>query len=864
MAFGWTMSMFICCMSIIANGEANNRDNDAPPGNVKLHRILVDTDIDTDDICALLYLLKLNHSEFHLKAITINSNSWSNAGHAVNHVYDLLYMMDRDDVSVGVGGEGEILEDGTILPDVGGYLPLIDQVKTTAGDCRYRQSIPVGIKGTLDIDTNFGLRKSFLPQGNRKYTPLRQATTQQVMIDTISASPTTVLLLGSHTNFAIFLMNNPHLKKNVERVFIMGGGTHGNLYTAYSANPYAEFNFFQDPFAAYQVIHSGIPVTLVPLDATDTIPVTKEFFDIFKDNQLTYEAQYCYNSLKIAHDTLLSGQFPKSYSIWDTFTAGVAASTMHNYYKPDGENDFAEMKYMNITVVTSDKPYGISDGSNPLYQHRKKMFNHMKNGIHSGHVQTGNQDPFCLVKDGTGRCEDGYTKEVSGAEGVRILVATHAKPNRNLSNPLDRQFFTSFLDVLTKPQNSGRFNFTTQFPYYKQILHKPNFKGEKKLGKNVVFDMDMSAGDFLALLYLLKLPAEVINLKAILVTSTGWANAATVDVVYDLLHMMGRDDIPVGLGEFFAFNQSSFPNSNVGNCRYSKAIPHGSGGRLDSDTLYGFAHDLPRSLRRYKAQDDGKYGAPTESDKLEARQPFAMEVWESVLKSLDPGSKITILHNGPLTNLAKIISSNKSISTLVQDVYIVGGNINYDKNETGNVINVPSNINAEMNMFLDPLAAKTVFESELNITLIPLNVQRKVSACGKIIEKLRYTRKTAEASFSWRLLSALQSLQLQNHRYQHMETFLGEVLGAVVLAGDNSTLKSEFDVKSIRVSATGDVSKDGQLYIDEKQGKSVKVLTNLESSGYYGLLANRLNDKKRSAVVGSFEEQRNIWSRSAN
>ncbi|KAL8121682.1 hypothetical protein AgCh_018422 [Apium graveolens] len=106
--------------------------------------------------------------------------------------------------------------------------------------------------------------------------------------------------------------------------------------------------------------------------------------------------------------------------------------------------------------------------------------------------------------------DDGYTKEVTGPEGVRILVATNAKPNRNLRNPLDRQFFTSFMDVLTKPQNSGKFNFTTQFPYYKKIIHK---KGEKKLGKNVVFDMDMSAGDFLALLYLLKLPAEVINLK---------------------------------------------------------------------------------------------------------------------------------------------------------------------------------------------------------------------------------------------------------------------------------------------------------------------------------------------------------------
>jgi len=37
-------------------------------------------------------------------------------------------MMGRDDVAVGVGGEGGILSNGTILPNVGGYLPIIEQV----------------------------------------------------------------------------------------------------------------------------------------------------------------------------------------------------------------------------------------------------------------------------------------------------------------------------------------------------------------------------------------------------------------------------------------------------------------------------------------------------------------------------------------------------------------------------------------------------------------------------------------------------------------------------------------------------------------------------------------------------------------
>ena len=116
-----------------------------------------------------------------------------------------------------------------------------------------------------------------LNQGNRSYSPLQQPTTQQVMIDTISAGPTNVFLLGMHTNFALFLMKNPQLKKNVKHIYIMGGGVrsqnptgccpkndtscvprqcgdHGNMFTTYTKNPHAEFNIYGDPFGVYQVI----------------------------------------------------------------------------------------------------------------------------------------------------------------------------------------------------------------------------------------------------------------------------------------------------------------------------------------------------------------------------------------------------------------------------------------------------------------------------------------------------------------------------------------------------------------------------------------------------------------------------------
>ncbi|KAF8394486.1 hypothetical protein HHK36_020694 [Tetracentron sinense] len=974
-------------------------------------RILLDTDVDTDDIFALLYLLKQNRSEFELQAITINANAWTDAGHSINQIYDILYMMGRDDIPVGVGGEGEILPDGTILPDVGGFLPIIEQGISTAGGCRYRQAIPAGFGGRLDCDTNYGIRKGFLPQelhrrkvvadnscplcgrteestmhmllecdgarewdrqslgqrhvlvlsdaqalvdslvgnscavhweilvvvddikelggtesviyvqifrsygvpsflfyeenflcasfgscnygmltvlackqGNRKYFPLRQPTAQQVMIDAVSAGPITVFIIGAHTNFAIFLMNSPHLKKNIEHIYVMGGGVRsrnqtgccpknasysckpqecghlGNLFTDYTSNPYAEFNIFGDPFAAYQVVHSGIPVTLVPLDATNTIPINEKFFMEFEQRQDTYEAQYCFQSLKMARDTSFDDQFYSNYFMWDSFAIGVAVSIMRNSQNHHGENEFAEMEYMNITVVTSNKPYGISDGSNPFFDGRAiPKFSLQKNGVHSGHIQTGLRDPFCLVENGTGRCEDGYTKEVTAPEAVRVLVATQAKPNQDTSSPLDKEFFTSFLDVLNLPQQTGRFNLLTEFPYYKEVIHKPDF-GTKKLGKSVVFDMDMSIGDFLALIYLLKVPVEVINLKGILVSATGWANAATIDVIYDVLHMMGRDDIPVGLGNIYALGQQDPSLPYVGDCKYIKAIPHGGGGFLDSDTLYGFARNLPRSPRRYTAEKSVKFGAPRDTDYPELRQPLALEVWNSIFKKMDPGSKITILTNGPLSNLAEIILSEKNTSSVIQDVYIVGAHISYDHKDKGNLFTVPSNEYAEFNMFLDPLAAKTVLDSEINITLIPLGIQRRVSSLPKILDKLQLTKKTPEAVFARRLLSRLYQLQQKHHSYHHMDTFLGEILGAVILAGDHPHLNLTLQAKPVNVLATGDVSKDGQITIDEKQGRLVKIVESINPMAFYDQFANLLSDKMQSAVIGSFDEQKRIWS----
>ncbi|XP_078148714.1 nucleoside hydrolase 3-like isoform X1 [Carex rostrata] len=840
-------------------------------------RIHVDTDVDTDDFFAVLYLLKQDLSEFDLKSITISANSWTDAGHAVNQLYDLLYMMNRDDIPVGIGGDGGISYGGTIFPNVGGYLAIIEQGMTTVGYCRYRQAIPRGGGGLLDIDTNYGFRKGFLPQGERKYTPLRQPTAQQVLIDTISVGPTTLLLMGTHTNIALFLMSNPHLKKNIEHIYIMGGGVrssnptgccpandttcipgqcgnHGNLFSAYGTNPNAEFNFFGDPFAAYQVFHSGIPITLVPLDATNTIPITEQFFKEFENQQSTYEAQYCFRSLKITRDTWFNDHFYTSYFMWDSFMAGVAVSIMKNGDKYNGENDFSEMEYMNITVITSNQPYGVNDGSNPFFDgHKKPRFNLLQRGVHSGHVQKGVDDPFCIVNGSTkGKCEDGYTKEVTGSDAVKVLVATKAKASKDANSSLDKEYFKHFLEVLNLPQHAGRFNISTQFPYYRETLYLPNFSNKTR-GKPVVFDMDMSAGVLISLIYLLKAPIEDIDLKAILVSGNGWANAATIDIIYDVLHMMGRDDIPVGLGNLTALGTPSL------GCTYFKAIPLGSGGYIDSDTLFGLARTLPRSPRRYTAENSVKYGAPRDTDHPELRQPLVFEVWQSVMQKLNPGEKISFLTSGPLTNLATIILSDTAETSKIESIVIVGGHVANNSGDKGNVFTVPTNKFAEFNFFLDPQSAKTVIHSGIKTTIVPLEAQRKVASFECILQSLQHANKTPELNFTYELLTLMNELQRKYQEYKHMDIFLGEILGSVFLV-EQENLKPIIQVKSIDV-IVGDERNEGQLAVDNAKGKLVNTLESLDTEAYFTKFSTLLAEQRQTAVISSFDEQKRIWSK---
>jgi purine nucleosidase len=81
----------------------------------------------------------------------------------------------------------------------------------------------------------------------------------------------TIIALGPMTNLALAARRDPALFRRVGEIVQMGGAVRhpGNI------TPAAEFNIYVDPEAAADVVATGVPLRLVPLDATTCALLTR-------------------------------------------------------------------------------------------------------------------------------------------------------------------------------------------------------------------------------------------------------------------------------------------------------------------------------------------------------------------------------------------------------------------------------------------------------------------------------------------------------------------------------------------------------------------------------------------------------------
>jgi inosine-uridine nucleoside N-ribohydrolase len=140
-------------------------------------------------------------------------------------------------------------------------------------------------------------------------------------------------------------------------------------------------------------------------------------------------------------------------------------------------------------------------------------------------------------------------------------------------------------------------------------------------------------------------------------------------------------------------------------------------GRMDIPVAVGAKTPLLRRLvtAAYAHGENGLGGAVFPEPKITpTAEPAAKFISQIVRKY--PG-EVTLITIGPLTNIATALNMDSELARMVKSLVMMGGSLS-----GGNI--TPA---AEFNVYVDPEAARIVFQSGIPITMVGLDVTRKTS-----------------------------------------------------------------------------------------------------------------------------------------
>jgi len=217
---------------------------DVPPEAVP---VIVDTDMGRDDWVGLLYLA--SSPRVRIIAVTVSGNGIGMCPGAAANAVRLLRLAGKAGIPVGCGSPYPLQ----------GY-----------------QHYPQQWRDELRTLPGLGAA----PSGSRRSYP----DSARLLADTLrsSARPVRIVSMGAMTTIAAVLAAEPQLRSQIAGITAMFGAVDvpGNIrvpgFTGDHPNRLAEWNAYIDPVAGKRVLDSGVPVRLVPLDATNHVPLRPE------------------------------------------------------------------------------------------------------------------------------------------------------------------------------------------------------------------------------------------------------------------------------------------------------------------------------------------------------------------------------------------------------------------------------------------------------------------------------------------------------------------------------------------------------------------------------------------------------------
>jgi inosine-uridine nucleoside N-ribohydrolase len=281
----------------------------APRPASGIRPLIIDTDMAPDDWMAIMYLLQ--RRDVDVKAITVAGTGEAHCTAGVQNALKLAALAGKPTIPVACGRESPL---------------------------QGERAFPQAWRDWAD-----GLAGLSLPAGQQAPS----ANAVQLLRATIgdSSAKVTIVTLGPLTNLAEALQAEPALAGRVEMVYIMGGAFRvaGNVGVSGFGiqNESAEWNIYVDPHAAAVTLRSGAPITFVPLDATNQVPVTKAFYERLAQDHVTPAASFVLQVLGTVHDRIQSDR----YWFWDPLAAAICA-----------DETLATYSEQRVVVVEEDGP----------------------------------------------------------------------------------------------------------------------------------------------------------------------------------------------------------------------------------------------------------------------------------------------------------------------------------------------------------------------------------------------------------------------------------------------------------------------------------------------------------------------------
>jgi pyrimidine-specific ribonucleoside hydrolase len=149
-------------------------------------------------------------------------------------------------------------------------------------------------------------------------------------------------------------------------------------------------------------------------------------------------------------------------------------------------------------------------------------------------------------------------------------------------------------------------------------------------------------------------------------------------------------------------------------------------GRTDVPVAAGASHPLLRRLvtSGHVHGVNGLAGVEFPEPKIKPVHETAPEIIRRIVRE-NPG-EITIVAVGPLTNVAMALRADPELASMIPAVTLMGGSLS-----GGNI--TPA---AEFNLYVDPEAARIVFDANIPLTMVGLDVTRKCLVSEQHIKQL--------------------------------------------------------------------------------------------------------------------------------